>query len=382
MIKKKIFWVAHEGNRSGANNALLDYAEVLIHEDYDIVIIIPSIGNLVAECHQRGLKTKLFYYAGVTKVGKGGFFNTLKKIFRNLVTLVQFIFYLRKTKPNIVISNSIVTPAIFGLASKLFRIPHIWFIQEFGDKDHNLIFDFGYPLTVRIINLVSDKVIAVSDAVKNHLSRFIKPDKIYVILNRVAVKQKALFISEKKHIPFRVLHLSQINSGKNQLEGVMAIDLLLKKGLDIELEMTGAILDYNYYGLIQNYISENRSEEKIYFSGFTEEPYKKIAESNLCILCSKCEACSLTIFEVLRIGTPIIVSNTGGNPEIIKDTQIGLVYELSNVEDLANKIELLYYNPSYAEELSLKGQKYSEMHYNIEKSIMQLKEIFNSVLYN
>ena len=87
-------------------------------------------------------------------------------------------------------------------------------------------------------------------------------------------------------------------------------------------------------------------------------------KANIVILCSRCEACALTIFETLRIGTPIVVSNTGGNTEIINDGETGLVYELGNSEDLANKIKSLYCDQQLAQRLSDNAKQYSAKYYS------------------
>src|SRR5689334_18271928 len=50
--KQKIVWVAHEGNKSGANVALLEYVAAL-KDVYDFHIILPHEGNMISALTNR-----------------------------------------------------------------------------------------------------------------------------------------------------------------------------------------------------------------------------------------------------------------------------------------------------------------------------------------
>ena len=128
--------------------------------------------------------------------------------------------------------------------------------------------------------------------------------------------------------------MAQVAPGKNQLEGIKAFNIIVNKGIDAVLEIAGMI-DNEYKLILDKYIIE-KIQEKVYFSGFSNNPFEKISNANLVILCSRSEASALIIFETFRIGTPIIVSDTGGNTEIVKNGETGL-YKYGKPEDLAEK---------------------------------------------
>jgi glycosyltransferase involved in cell wall biosynthesis len=377
VVKKRIVWIAHEGNKSGANNALLSYAGLLKDRDYEVVIVVPSIGNMYTECLEKGLRVKRFYYYWVIYSGKIRVCDWLRRRLRNGVTFLSVIMYLHKEKPDFVITNSIVNSSIFSVASKILRIPHVWFIQEFGNKDHDLSFDWGYTLQLKVINLFSAKIIAVSNAVKTHVKNYIDADNIEVIFNRITIPQKYL----GSHVPHRggkelsILYLSQITEGKNQLEAIKAIHILREWHIPVKLEIAGAILKNTYYSKLKDYVNSNDLENVILFTGFTEDGFEKIKNADVVILCSRSEACALTIFETLQIGTPIVVSNTGGNPEIVQDNFTGLHYSFGRPESLANKIKSLYENLDLRLKLSENAKACFLEKYSPEISLEQLQKI-------
>jgi L-malate glycosyltransferase len=377
---KKIFWVAHEGNRSGANNALLDYAGALNSNVYSITIIIPSKGNMWKQCIERNLNVKMFsYYSVMGSNRKKYWLFWVKKRLRNLLTFFQVFFYFSRNKPYVVITNSIVSPPLFASIASFLGIKRIWYIQEFGNKDHGIQFDWGYNFTLRYINYLSDRVIVVSDALRRHVVPRISNDKITTVFNRVNIPE--LFWGKgpaKKKIPYRILHIAQVAPGKNQLEGLKALSLLLDQGINVVLEIAGAILDDEYKCILDRFIIEENIGDKVSFSGFSNNPFEKIMAANLVILCSRSEACALTIFETLRIGTPIIVSDTGGNTEIIKDGETGLVYKYGNPKDLADKITRFYLNQELSDKISDSAKRYSLEYYDSRISVNQIKGIIEA----
>ena len=91
MAKKKIVWIAHEGNKSGANNALLSYASLLKDKGYEMMIIVPSMGSMHSECLQRGLYVKQFYYYWIIYSDKVRIYHWLKRRLRNGVLFHEFL---------------------------------------------------------------------------------------------------------------------------------------------------------------------------------------------------------------------------------------------------------------------------------------------------
>ena len=72
-----------------------------------------------------------------------------------------------------------------------------------------------------------------------------------------------------------------------------------------------------------------------------------MAGCSLFVLPSRTEAMGRVLLEAMACKKPIIASNVGGIPEIIKDGYNGLLFESENVDDLAEKIRLVLSNKKY-----------------------------------
>src|SRR5258706_8100449 len=90
-VKKKIVWLAHEANVSGANIALLEYVDAL-SDTYDFHIILPHEGNMREALQQRNIPCSVIHQYGWT--GESGWRNWIKR-FR---IVIRSVIAIRKTK--------------------------------------------------------------------------------------------------------------------------------------------------------------------------------------------------------------------------------------------------------------------------------------------
>lgn len=93
---------------------------------------------------------------------------------------------------------------------------------------------------------------------------------------------------------------------------------------------------------------------------------KLIAFAQFSVVPSKWyEPFGLSIVESMQLGTPVIGSNTGGIPELIKDGINGLVFESGCKEELVEKIRFLWNSPEQIRMLS---------HNCIETKVVSIEE--------
>lgn len=83
-----------------------------------------------------------------------------------------------------------------------------------------------------------------------------------------------------------------------------------------------------------------------------------IAEASFSIYPSEWyENCPFSVMESIVLGTPVIGSNIGGIPELIKNEETGLLFESGNQEDLYKKIIYLWNNKNIIQKFSLNCNK-------------------------
>ncbi len=81
----------------------------------------------------------------------------------------------------------------------------------------------------------------------------------------------------------------------------------------------------------------------------------------------------VAISESMAFGTPVIVSNLGGTPEMIENEKSGLIFEARDKIDLAEKILKLISNPQKAKEM---GKKAFQRVHKINNEELYYKKLF------
>lgn len=95
-----------------------------------------------------------------------------------------------------------------------------------------------------------------------------------------------------------------------------------------------------------------------------EDIPKLYAASSVCVYPStSCEPFGLTMLESLASGKPMVVTDTGGMPEIIKDGINGFIVPIKNFEALASRVIQLLKDDRLRERLGYTGREMIEQNY-------------------
>lgn len=117
-------------------------------------------------------------------------------------------------------------------------------------------------------------------------------------------------------------------------------------------------------------------ENRVKFLGIQKNPYKYMKSAKLFIFSSKAEGFGLVVAEALYCGTKVVASDCDYGPrEILLNGEIGELFEVGNVDELLNKIELAN-TKEYSRmkiENSLKRFNKQEFLINFEKILEELK---------
>ena len=87
---------------------------------------------------------------------------------------------------------------------------------------------------------------------------------------------------------------------------------------------------------------------------------------------------SLSLKEAQLMKRPVIATNVGGNPEMMKDAITGFLVEKGNHKQLIEKIKLLLTDEKLAEQMGNEGRKFVEETYSWEVAAKKYIQILNS----
>lgn len=185
---------------------------------------------------------------------------------------------------------------------------------------------------------------AISKATKDALAVYenLPAKDIHVIYNGIA----PLTIDQKKVEQLRAElgireetlclgTVARLDPIKNQPMMLKAFRKVLDSGIDAKLMIVG---DGEMREKITECISELDLKDHVIMTGYQPKPQHHLALMDIYLLSSLSEGTSMTLLEAMSISKPCVVTDAGGNPEIIEHQINGLVTPNGDADAFADGI--------------------------------------------
>ena len=169
--------------------------------------------------------------------------------------------------------------------------------------------------------------------------------------------------------------VGRINEFKGQYLLLEAMEILVKKGLDIQAYIVGHAMDEAYLEKLKEDVKVKNIENNFHFLGFEKNPHRFMQACDAVIMASKCETFGLVSIEAMQVETVVIGANTCGVLEIIDDKKTGLLFENQNSKNLAEKIEVVYNDSEFKNKLAKAGRAKADEKFSNVKQFKKLSKI-------
>ena len=165
-------------------------------------------------------------------------------------------------------------------------------------------------------------------------------------------------------------------SWKGFAELIEVAVLLRKKIPGLQLVIVG---DGPEEKQLKQQVAERACEDVVSFTGRVSKAelgkYKKAAD--VFVLNTGYEGLSHELLEVMALGTPIVTTNVGGNPELITNEREGLLVPYKNTEELQTAIERVLRDPHLQQRLVLSARARTQQ-FTTKQAISQVVELLQS----
>jgi FkbM family methyltransferase len=334
--------VMHSSSLAGAERSHVEVVEDLIAAGCMVHTVLPMPDSgLVKQLELVGSSTSLVAAYPWWVVPKSHSEQNEAKIFwqANLVSN-DVIKAIQLVDPDVVLTQTMVFPQ-GALAALALGKPHVWWIREFGDLDHNFQLPLTAPETGQLIASLSSKVLTNSAAVRDHFFPS-HPEMACVIhpMPRLTTRNNAKIRVDR---PWTMGIVAGLNPGKGHSDAFAALSSLIQEGLEIRLACIGSGSHEDNERLIK-LANELGIAEKVFFSGQITDRSSIYDLIDAVVITSRSEAFGRVAFEATDAGLPIIYASSGGIVEYMVANETGLAYAPNNVSELAGAIKLLATN--------------------------------------
>ncbi len=105
-----------------------------------------------------------------------------------------------------------------------------------------------------------------------------------------------------------------------------------------------------------------------------------LSTADILVLPSHREGLPMVCVEALACGIPVVATNTGGIPEVVRHMETGLLVPPGDIGALAAALRWVLVNGAAVHKLAQAGRRLVEQKYDLEANTRQLREIYQDVL--
>src|SRR5438270_4002266 len=233
-------------------------------------------------------------------------------------------------------------------------------------RDMGILRKSKHALVYRVVNRLSDRVLAVSEEVKRFCidADRIDPQRISVVYNGADLKHIAAEASNNN--PFTGADwagASHIITCVGNIRRVKGIDVLVKTAQrvcrdlpDAVFVIAGSLYEGDYSEEIQAMIRQLGLEKNVKLLGFVADPVPLLKMSSVFCMLSRSEGFCNALLEAMACGVPSVVSRVGGNPEAITDGESGFLIPVEDHQTAAERLLFLLGNRDQARQIGEAGR--------------------------
>lgn len=246
---------------------------------------------------------------------------------------------------------------------------------------------FRRRLANRVLSKATDKVVAVSESIKEDIIKYDKIDtsKILVIPNGVDTlrfnperkfeyMRKGLSISDDDIVIGSVGRLVPAKGLEYLIE---AASYLRKEFKTIKIVMVGdgSLLDSLRHNAKENYISDI-----VIFTGQRRDIPDILSCMDIFAMPSIAEGLPNSLLEAMSMGKPIVAAAVGGIPYVIENGINGLLVQPRDSKGLAAAVETIIKDKQLSARIGQNARDFVEQNYSIKATAQKWEFLYKSLL--
>jgi glycosyltransferase involved in cell wall biosynthesis len=152
-----------------------------------------------------------------------------------------------------------------------------------------------------------------------------------------------------------------------------------KYGLNLKLVIAGNPTKDEGEGFLkelEDRIEKYSLQNNVIFKGRVDEPADFYSAIDLFAMSSHSESYGLVTIESMLAGIPIIGTNTGGTPEILKQGEYGILFSQGNVEDFSEKVIDVYRHYDVYLNKAKSAREFAMKEYSHTRECEELEKLF------
>lgn len=300
----------------------------------------------------------------------------------DFTAIIKLVRLIKKERIGLVQTHLIHAHIIGRIAAKLVGVPVII------STEHNLYNRGGKYLLLNLINRITarftDRMIAISEAVKDSIveSGRIRASRVSVIYNGIDTNEFKRINGKREEFPINpapsvVGMVARLEPQKGHRYFLKAASQVVKDIPGVKFLVVG---DGPLKEKLRTQATKLGLSRDVIFAGSRRDVPQILGALDILVLPSLWEGLSNVILEAMAAGKPVVATEVGGIPEVVKDGETGLLVPPKDPDALARAIVKLLQNKELAKRMGRAGKKRVKEHFTIERTVAQTEKLYNSLI--
>ncbi|MEZ4591522.1 MAG: glycosyltransferase family 4 protein [Chloroflexota bacterium] len=353
----------------GIQTHLVTLASAVSHMGHDVYVILPAtavLDPMIPPLQAAGVTVHRLNNTPFTRRDRLAMITTLARLLRQIR---PDLLHIQQSVPGYDQKATLV--------ARLVGVPITLITEHDYPRPLGGLRDKLLPAFTRLV----DGVITVS-----HFSRQLLTDKPYPS-HKIAVVHNGINLQEfapgpeleERPFPqrFTIGYLGRLEPHKGIDDLLHATALLLPIQPNLHVEISG---DGPERPFLEALAQKLNIADHVHFLGRVPSAANFLRQLDVFVLPSRFEAFGLVAAEAMAVGTPVIVSNAGGLPEVVTDGQTGLVVPVDNRPALAQAIGQLASQPTLRQQLIQAGKRHSQTYFSVTRMASETVNLYQKHL--
>lgn len=306
----------------------------------------------------------------------------------NLATLWALNRLIRKEKPDIVHAHGKGALFYVFLCTLLSLGKKFGFIHTFHGFKNKFsgIAGFLYPKIERLISLVVDRYIAVSESEKQVVIQHAKiPEaKIQVIHNCVDVNHQSLpdsYRAKMQGFEQQIVTLSRISYQKDLETMLRAMAIVRQSFPKAGLHIMGGYIDTDLANQqkVQSLLKELRLEDNVLIWGEVHQASSYLHEFDLYWSTARWEGLPTAIIEAMLSQIPVVATAVTGNIDLVEHQKTGLLTKVEDAQTNADAVCQIFANPNLAKSLASEALAFVGGNFSLNRYVTSMSHLYQEV---
>jgi L-malate glycosyltransferase len=275
----------------------------------------------------------------------------------------------------------------FDYPATVFAVPAGRFLTSArvvsSQRSHRDLIPRTYRPLVRMTDHLVDAIVVNCDFVRRHLEQEERvPDaRIQLCYNGIDLEA---FGPRDAPRPPQLAHDSFVIGVVCALRPEKGLSTLLQAFARVHHLRSGLKLAIVGDGpMLESLQAESRAlaiHEDCVFALSTGQVTDWLCAIDIFVLPSRSEALSNALMEAMACGCPVVASRVGGNPELVRNLETGLLFEPGDAAGLADALRTLIENESLRRRLAEAGAQLVRERFSIRASAQRMGEIYQQLI--